>query len=288
MHSRSRRNLWEGPRPATLGRVVGPEPAVQERRLERVVGEARPLDAAELIDALPRHTGVHRGQAAQLVPDLFVAVVVPLVTQPRGQREQDVDVVACLAGWIDCLPDPLDPLALLWTNLVTDVSPAIALGLEPPEPDILERPPFRRADGMLDRDDWRRMMIDGGLMTATTMGSFLYGLGRYGAGPQARTVAFMTLTSSQLLYALTARSEGRISDPRLRSNKLLNRVTAVSLAMQAGTSLFPPLRAVLRTSPLSLGDWIIVSGAAALPALLRESRKPKATRRGGAARGART
>lgn len=185
------------------------------------------------------------------------------------------------------LPDPLDPLALLWTNLVTDVSPAIALGLEPPEPDILERPPFRRADGMLDRDDWRRMVIDGGLMTAVTMGSFLYGLGRYGAGPQARTVAFMTLTSSQLLYALTARSEGRISDPLLRSNKLLNRVTAVSLAMQAGTSLFPPLRAVLRTSRLSPGDWVIVSGAAALPALLRELSKPAATRRGGVAKGGR-
>jgi len=170
------------------------------------------------------------------------------------------------------LPDPLDPLALLWTNLITDVSPAIALGLEPAEPDILERPPFPRAAGLLERSDWRRVALDGGLMTAATFGSFLYGLSRYGPGPQARTIAFMTLTSSQLAYALTARSEDRISDPRLRSNRLLNGVTALSLALQACTVL-PPLRGVLRTAPLGPIDWLVVAGAAATPALVRELTK---------------
>jgi hypothetical protein len=98
-------------------------------------------------------------------------------------------------------------------------------------------------------------------------------------------MAFMTLTTSQLVYALTARSSLPLTDPRLVRNPLLERVVAASVLAQLGTVVFPPLRAVLRTSPLSLGDWIIVSGAAALPALLRESRKPKATRRGSAARG---
>ena len=170
------------------------------------------------------------------------------------------------------LPDPFDPLALLWTNLITDVSPAIALGLEPAEPDILDRPPFPRAAGLLDSSDWRRVAFDGGLMTAATFGSFLYGLGRYGPGPQARTIAFMTLTSSQLAYALTARSESRISDPRLRSNPLLNRVTALSLALQACTVL-PPLRGILRTAALAPADWLVVAGAAAVPALIRELTK---------------
>jgi len=184
------------------------------------------------------------------------------------------------------LPDPLDPLALLWTNLITDVSPAIALGLEPAEPDILERPPFRRTGGLLDRSDWRRVMTDGGIMTATTFAAFLYGLSRYGPGPKARTIAFMTLTGSQLAYALTARSESRITDPRLRSNRLLNRVTAASLALQAGTVILPPLRGVLRTAPLGPVDWLVVAGAAALPALMRELTKtapadgPRPVRRG--------
>jgi Ca2+-transporting ATPase len=181
------------------------------------------------------------------------------------------------------LPDPLDPLALLWTNLITDVSPAIALGLEPAEPDILLRPPFRRTTGLLDRDDWRRVTMDGGVMTATAFVSFLYGLARHGPGPQARTMAFMTLTTSQIAYALTARSESRITDPRLRSNRLLNGVTALSLALQAATVL-PPLRGVLRTSALGPADWLVVASAAAVPALIREITKRGPTRTGSHAR----
>jgi Ca2+-transporting ATPase len=172
------------------------------------------------------------------------------------------------------LPDPLDPLALLWTNLITDVSPAIALGLEPAEPDILQRPPFRRVGGLLERSDWHRVATDGGLMTAASLAAFLYGLSRYGASPQARTIAFMTLTGSQLAYALTARSGSRITDPQLRSNRLLTGVTLGSLALQAGTVLLPPLRGVLRTARLTPFDWLVVAGAAALPAVVRELSKP--------------
>jgi Ca2+-transporting ATPase len=176
------------------------------------------------------------------------------------------------------LPDPLDPLALLWTNLITDVSPAIALGLEPAEPDILQRPPFRRVGGLLERSDWRRVATDGGLMTAASFAAFLYGLSRYGASPQARTIAFMTLTGSQLAYALTARSDSRITDPQLRANRLLTGVALGSLSLQAGTVLLPPLRGILRTAPLSPVDWAVVAGTAALPALIREMTKPPVTR----------
>jgi Ca2+-transporting ATPase len=176
------------------------------------------------------------------------------------------------------LPDPLDPLALLWTNLITDVSPAIALGLEPAEPDILQRPPFRRVGRLLERSDWRRVATDGGLMTAASLAAFLYGLSRYGASPQARTIAFMALTGSQLAYALTARSGSRITDPQLRSNRLLTGVTLGSLALQAGTVLVPPLRGVLRTARLTPFDWLVVAGAAALPAVVRELSKPPLAR----------
>jgi Ca2+-transporting ATPase len=174
------------------------------------------------------------------------------------------------------LPEPLDPLALLWTNIITDVSPAIALGLEPPEPDILERPPFPRADGFLKRDDWRRVAVDGGTITAATMAAYLYGIARYGPGPRARTLAFMTMTSSQLLYALSARSDAPLSlagDGRRRANPWLARTVVVSLAAQAGTVLFPPLRALLRTTPIGLADAGVVLAAAAAPTLACEAMK---------------
>jgi Ca2+-transporting ATPase len=174
------------------------------------------------------------------------------------------------------LPEPVDPLPLLWTNLITDVSPAIALGLEPPEPDILERPPFPRADGFLRRSDWRRVAVDGGMITAATLAAYLYGVSRYGAGPRAKTLAFMTMTTSQLLYALTARSDAPLSltgNSRLRANPWLARTVLASLAAQAGTVLFPPLRALLRTTPIGLADAGVILATAAAPALAREALK---------------
>jgi Ca2+-transporting ATPase len=171
------------------------------------------------------------------------------------------------------LPDPLDPLALLWTNLITDVSPAIALGLEPPEPDILERPPFPRNAAFLSSADWRHVAVDGGMITAATMASFLYGLSRYGPTPQARTLAFMTMTSSQLLYALSARSEAPLhfgNHGRLRRNPWLLRTVLISLGAQAATVLFPPLRSLLRTTPISFADAAVIAATAAAPTLGRE------------------
>jgi P-type Ca2+ transporter type 2C len=174
------------------------------------------------------------------------------------------------------LPDPLDPLALLWTNLITDVSPAIALGLEPPEPDILERPPFRRVKGLLDKTDWTRVSIDGGIITASATAAYLYALARYGASPRARTIAFMSLTTAQLLYALSARSEAPLDlfgRSRLRHNPWLTSTVTASLAAQAATVLFPPLRRLLGTTPLGLVDAAIVAAAAAAPSLVREAMK---------------
>jgi len=174
------------------------------------------------------------------------------------------------------LPEPLDPLALLWTNIITDVSPAIALGLEPPEPDILERRPFPRAEGFLQRADWQRVAVDGGMITAATLAAYLYGIARYGPGPRARTLAFMTMTSGQLLYALSARSDSPLTivgNSRLHSNPWLVRTVVLSLAAQAGTVLFPPLRALLRTTPIGLADAGVILTAAATPVLAREALK---------------
>lgn len=174
------------------------------------------------------------------------------------------------------LPDPLDPLALLWTNLITDVSPAIALGLEPPEPDIMNRPPFPRAAALLSARDWKTVALDGGAITAAALASFLYAVARYGATPRARTVAFMTLTSAQLLYALSARSEAPLAivgRSRLRANPWLARTVALSLGAQAATVLFPPLRSLLRTTPIGLADAAVIAACAAAPTLARELRK---------------
>jgi Ca2+-transporting ATPase len=186
--------------------------------------------------------------------------------------ELAVTAFAVAAG----LPDPFDPMGLLWINLITDVSPAIALGLEPPEPDVLQRPPFPRTEALLTARDWRGVLVDGGAITVSTLAAFAYGLSRYGASPRARTLAFMAASSAQLVYALSARSEAPLSllgNGQLQANPWLRRTVALSLGAQAATVLFPPLRSVLRTTPIGLADVAVIAACAVSPSVLRESLK---------------
>jgi len=170
-------------------------------------------------------------------------------------------------------PEPFDPLQLLWTNIATDIWPAVALGLEPAEPGILDRPPVSLKEGLLDRDSWADLGIDAGVMTAAALGAFGWGLLRYGPGPRAGTLAFMTLTSSQLLYALSMRSERPLRVGGLAPNRALTRAVSVSLVAQLGTVALPPLRRLLRTTPIGVVDAGVVAVAAALPLLVREGLK---------------
>ena len=174
------------------------------------------------------------------------------------------------------LPEPFDPLALLWTNIATDIWPAIALGLEPAEPGVLNRPPVSLRGGLLDRSEWAAVATDAGTMTLSTLASFGYGLVRYGAGPQARTLAFMSLTTSQLLYALAMRSGRPLRSGGLQPNPMLQRAVGWSLVAQAGTVLLPFARRLLRTTPLGPLDALVVVTTAALPLLVRELLKERA------------
>ena len=173
------------------------------------------------------------------------------------------------------LPEPFDPLALLWTNIATDIWPAIALGLEPAEPGILERPPVSLRGGLLDRSEWSAVATDAGTMTLASLASFGYGLVRYGAGPRARTMAFTTLTASQLLFALAMRSSRPLRAGGLAPNPALRRAVGWTLAAQAGTVLLPFARRVLRTTPLGAIDSLVVLATAVVPLAARELLKER-------------
>ena len=174
------------------------------------------------------------------------------------------------------LPEPFDPLALLWTNIATDIWPAIALGLEPAEPGVLDRPPVSLRGGLLDRSEWGAVATDAGATTLASLASLGYGLARYGAGPQARTLNFMWLTSSQLLYALAMRSGRPLRSGGLQPNPMVQRAVRWSLVAQAGTVLLPFARRLLRTTPLGSLDALVMVTTAALPLLVREVLKERA------------
>ncbi|HMK42695.1 MAG TPA: cation-transporting P-type ATPase [Dissulfurispiraceae bacterium] len=173
------------------------------------------------------------------------------------------------------LGHPLNAMQLLWVNLVSDIFPGIALALEPPEPDILARPPRDPHDPIIMRSDFKQIGIESAIISASTMGAYLYGLGRYGMGPRAGSLAFMTMSTAQLFHAFSCRSESHslFSSERLQKNHLLNTAIGGSLALQVGTVLLPPLRNLLGLMPLSVADGLIVGGAALASYLSNETVK---------------
>jgi Ca2+-transporting ATPase len=184
------------------------------------------------------------------------------------------EIEVMLTSIVTGLPTPLTPIQLLWINLITDVFPALAIGFEEPEQNVLDRPPAEIQRGMLNSRRLRELFGQSLLISAGTMASYLYGLGRYGAGRRAGSQAFMTLTLAQLLQALSSRSRSSsIYRPQGPApNPLLQTAVLGSLGLQFAT-LLPGLRRILGLSRLGPLDLLVVTAGATVPFLLNEAWK---------------
>jgi Ca2+-transporting ATPase len=163
---------------------------------------------------------------------------------------------------------PLNVMQLLWINIISDIFPGLALSLEEPEPDILDRPPRDSQAPLFSKEDFKRMLWDASIITGSSLGAYGFGLARYGTGPRAASLAFQSLTIGQLLNAYSCRSldHSIFEGPALPSNPYLNMAIAGSLGLQALTIWFPPVRRLLGVAPLSLVD-VGVIGASSLLSL---------------------
>ena len=179
---------------------------------------------------------------------------------------------------------PLSALHLLWINLVSDVVPALALGMEPAEAGIMRRPPPVPGAALLSRDDLATTALDAAVMAGATLGAFGATWRRSGNAAHASTVAFSTLSAGQLLYALACRSRERSGLHRLGENPALIAGVGGMLALQAATVIAPPLRALLATTPLGLADLALIGAGATVPLVVREAlkvRRPGEPNQGG-------
>jgi Ca2+-transporting ATPase len=169
------------------------------------------------------------------------------------------------------LGQPLTPMQLLWINMFTDIFPELALALEPPESDVLLRPPRPAGLPMFAPADLRRIAVEGAVVTSGAAMAYGVGLSRYGIGPKASSLAFTSLTCAQLLHTLSARSERTtVADERRARNKYLPPVLGASFGMQLLASVTPSIRGLLGTVPLGLFDWALVGVAAVAPLLVNE------------------
>jgi Ca2+-transporting ATPase len=164
--------------------------------------------------------------------------------------------VSMLAG----LPIPLRPIMLLWLNLVTDGAPALALGMEKGDPDIMKRPPRPTREPVINREMLAGVIVQAIVMTAAVLIAFLYGLRRFPDNLQgAQTVAFATLILSELLRAYTARSE-RYSLFKIGvfGNKWMQYAVGASFVLLLVVIYVPFLQVIFGTVPLDFRDWMVM------------------------------
>jgi Ca2+-transporting ATPase len=175
------------------------------------------------------------------------------------------------------LGQPLTAMQLLWINLISDIAPGLALAMEPPEPDVLSRPPRDPKEPIMRRSDFKRISFESAVMSAAALGAYGYGIVRYGMGQRASTIAFMSLSSAQLLHAISCRSEKYtiFDKERPPSNRHLTFALAASFGVQALAMVVPGLRSLLGITPVNVLDVLVIAGSSVTPLLVNEGTKGK-------------
>ena len=223
--------------------------------------------------------GRHGDAAAREVADVFFAAedlqMLPLaIERGRGTytnvrkaihyllSTNTSEILLMLAGTAAGFGEMLSPIQLLWINLISDVLPAIALAMELPEPDAMEKGPTTADDPMVRHDQLTQLGSEAGILTASALAPGLLGAIRYGLGsPQARTMAFGSLTTAQLLHALASRSSraSAFEPGGLSGSPWLVRVIGGSLVAQLAAMLIPGVRNALGVAPLGLVDALAMA-----------------------------
>ncbi len=264
------------------------------------VNDAPALRAADIGIAMGRTgTDVTRAAADLILLDDNFATIVTAVEEGRlildnirkfvryllstNAGELLLMVVAAILGW----PVPLVAVQILWINLVTDGLPALALGLEPAESDLMRRGPDGAATRLLPAREWIVIAATGVLIAATAAAMFSWALAREpGALSYARVVAFNVTALAQLALAVAFRSPQRTL-PEIgpwRNRALLGALVLAAL-LQIAVVEWAPLRPFFDVSRAPAGDWLLLIGAALLPVTLIELWKiaRRSRRRAGAA-----
>ena len=242
-------------------------------------------------------TDVAKGAAEMILTDDNFSTIVQAVEEGRGIysniRKAIHYLLSCNIGEIFTIfvatllnfgQMPLVPVQLLWLNLVTDSLPALALGVEPVEEGVMDQPPRDPSAGLFSRGFSLRLAWQGLMVGGLTLGAYLLGLFHLGApgmeGAAANTMAFATLTLSQLFHAFNVRSEDQsLLAQGALSNPAMNKAFLAGMVMQLSVLLLPPLQGVFSVCPMDLTQWVTVLALAMAPIPICEAEKALRRRR---------
>ncbi len=205
--------------------------------------------------------------------------------------------ISTVLGWAP----PLTAIQLLWLNLLSDGAPALALGLEKGDPDIMVRPPRPPEEPVINREMWIGVAVQTLAITTAVLTAYLLGWKVYGpkhaldngfmAGTKAfedfvlltsETMAFVTLVASELFRAYTSRSERYpLFKLGVFSNKYMQYAVGFSFVLLMGVVYLPipAIGEIFNTTPIQLDEWIPMLPLILLPAVAAEVQKAVMNRR---------
>ena len=250
------------------------------------VNDAPALKSADIGCAMGKSgTDVAKGAADMVLADDNFVTIAEAVRQGRGIYANIKKAVRFLLssniGEIFTIfiaiflgkESPLTAIQLLWLNLVTDSLPAAALGLQSPDRDIMQKKPVRKNISIFADGLGRTIFIEGIMIGVIATLANLIGEKIFGDAELGRTMAFCTLSMSQLFHAFAVQSEHSLFSGQVARNKFMIFAFAICMLMQTSVVAIESTRAIFKTSEMTGEQWIVVVFLSALPLIISEIKK---------------
>lgn len=182
------------------------------------------------------------------------------------------EIVTIFVGLLLGLKSPLLAIQLLWINLVTDSIPAIALGLEGPDKDIMNRKPQDSKKGIFADGLWGKIFVEGTMLGMLTLFAFSLGNNRYGL-EVGRTMAFVCLGLLELVHSFNIKSEESIFKSGIFENIYLVGALILGTILQVGVVCIPTIATIFKLVPLNTIQWVYVVLISISPIVIMEIQK---------------
>lgn len=261
------------------------------------VNDAPSLKAADIGVAMGiTGTDVAKGASDMVLTDDNFSTIVAAIEEGRNIfnniKKSVIFLISCNAGEIVTLffgilfgwAAPLNATHILWVNLITDSFPALALGVDPGDKDVMKHKPRSPKDSLF-KGSLFTLLFNGVLIGILTLIGFIYGVNKYGdagvtlvniannpeALMHAQTIAFVVLSGTQLIHSLNMRSSDKsIFKIGLFSNMYLIYAMVVGIALQMAVIYIPPIARMFNVIPLTLADWGLVIVLSLIPLVINE------------------
>ena len=182
------------------------------------------------------------------------------------------EIVTIFLGLLLGLESPLLAIQLLWINLVTDSIPAIALGLERPEIDIMDKKPKNPKKGLFADGLWGNIFVEGMMIGILTLLAFSIGNNKYGL-EIARTMAFVCLGMLELVHSFNIKSDKSIFKVGIFENRFLIGAFLLGTILQCGIVFVPMFTKIFKLAQLNIIQWVYCITISILPVFIIECQK---------------